>query len=145
MKILVVVHVEPDFLFSAPNLEDLAKKIVKYSRKFDHVINITSAEVLTGTKPFPIIAEHFSDNREWIWGFDAEYYEKEEDFTGVKGINYIETSGHEYSEILDWMQELNKSDKYTLVGGGRNECLQDIIDIFSHIGYDFKVKEKYTY
>jgi hypothetical protein len=144
MKILVVVHVERGF---GEQLEDLAAQIVRYSEDedFDRVINITSDECLTGLPPFDCIAERFDDNREWIWGFDKEYYVDEDPEKWVEGKNWIETSGHEYSEILDWMHELSKNDEYVLVGGCRSECLQDIIDIWEHLDLNTTVNEQLTY
>jgi hypothetical protein len=141
-KILVVVHLEPDF---GDHLESLAEEVVEYSEDFDKVINITCAESLSGTEPFYVIKENFFDNREWIWGFDADYHTVEEPDRWVEGKNYISTSGHEWSEILDWMHDLSKRDKYTLVGGARCECLQDIYDIFNHLNLNTVINEKYTY
>jgi hypothetical protein len=145
MRYLIVVHLEPDF-DQTGDLEILAKKIVRYSNTFDGVINITSADSLTGTKPFDIVQANFWDNREWIWGINLEdYTEDAEDNPWKLGENYIEASGHEYAEILDWMHELDKHAHYTLVGGARRECLQDIFDICQHLKLKTKVKEELTY
>jgi len=142
MNILVVVHLEPDF---GEHLFELAEEVISYSEDFDRVINITSAEALTGTEPFWNIKEAFYDNREWIWGFDAEENVKEDPERWIEGENWIRSNGHEFSEILDWMHELSKNDKYTIVGGCRTECLQDIVDIFDHLELENEVEESLTF
>src|SRR5438552_1736286 len=108
MRRLIIVHLEPDFERTAGLLDHLVKKVVSCSRKFDYVLNITSAESLTGTDPFDELRGFHSE--EWIWGFDQEYYTKDEPERWIEGDNYLKTSGHEYSEIYDWMKELPKSD-----------------------------------
>ena len=141
MKTLVIVHLEPDF----NPCESLVDEVLKYSSKFDNVLNITSAEGLTGTLPFEQITEAGFRNEEWIWGFDYEYYIENEPDKWIEGKNWIFTNGHEASEILDWMYELPKNHKYTLVGGARNECLQDIYDIWKHLELQVQINELLTY
>lgn len=144
MRILIVVHLEPDFDLTG-DLEILAKQVVRYSSTFDKVINITSAGGISGTLPFHCISSNFTDNREWIWGLDIDAYINEPDNPWIMGDNYISTNGHEYSEILDWMKELPKFAYYTIVGGARHECLQDIVDIWDYLGYRWHIKEELTY
>jgi hypothetical protein len=141
MRTLIVVHVEPDFDLTG-DLEILAKSIVRYSRTFHKVINITSCSVSSGyPNEFPIM-ENFTDNRDWIWGV---YPDEDEPGTWRLGDNYIPTTGHQYSEILSWMRELAKDAHYTLVGEARWECLQDIYDIWNYLGYKTRIKEELTY
>ena len=143
MKILIIVHLEPDFEATAGSLQNLVDKVMNYSKNFDRVINITSAEVLTGTEPFPELMKFRSE--EWIWGFDADYYVENEPEKWIEGKNYIETTGHPHSEILDWMYELPKYSNYVCVGGSRFECLQDVYEILQHLNYKVKIKESLTY
>jgi hypothetical protein len=125
-------------------LEILAKQVVRYSNSYDKVINITSEGVSSGNYPtaFLVIENNFFDNREWIWGV---YPEDDEEGTWQLGSNYIETTGHQYSEILSWMKELPKNAHYTIVGGARRECLQDIYDVWQFLGYKTRIKEELTY
>lgn len=136
MRVLVIVHLEADFQVD----ESLILQIIKYSKTFDHTINITSAAALTGTEMFYELRQFHSE--EWIWGFDPS----DPACTYKKGVDYISTNGHEYSEILPWMKKLKKDKAfYTLVGGNRFECLQDIYDIWQHLGLKTRIKEALTY
>lgn len=143
MRTLVIVHLEPAFQSSSGrNLEQLSRQVKSYSRTFDRVINITSVEVM-GDGVFEAL-ENFQ-SKEWIWGFDYETRIDEEPERWVEGKDWIFTTGHEASEILDWMHELRKKDSYTLVGGARSECLQDIYDIFLQLNLKTRIKETLTY
>lgn len=139
MRVLIIVHLEPDFNPS----EDLVNNVIKYSRQFDHTINVTSASGLTGTQPFERMVNFHEE--EWIWGYDADYYKEEEGCNHVEGVDWIPSGGHDYSFIEQWMRDLNKHNRYTLVGGARNECLRDVADIFSHLGLKYRIKEELTY
>lgn len=147
MRYLVIVHLEPDFEASAGPLEPLARKVKSVANLYDRVLNITSASGLSGTQSFPELMDFPS--KEWIWGFDANYYLTEQEEEGgnywQEGKTYLKTNGHEYSEIHDWIHNLPKFAKYTLVGGGRTECLQDIYNIFQHLGLNVKINERLTY
>jgi len=143
MRTLVIVHLEPSFEITAGPLDGLARKVKSLANLYDNVLNITCAETLGYSESFPELKDF--PQKEWLWGFDADYYTEEEPDKWVEGKNYIKTTGHEYSEILDWMYELPKNAKYTLVGGGRSECLQDIYDIFQHLSLNVKINERLTY
>ncbi len=142
MRYLVIVHLEPAFESVAGSLEPLANKVKSLANLYDYVLNIT-CEDLGYDDVFPALVKFKKES--WIWGFDADSYKEEEPERWIEGQNYIRTNGHEYSEILDWMYELPKEAKYTLVGGARNECLQDIYDIFQHLNLNVKVNERLTY
>lgn len=141
MRTLAIVHLEPDFDLTG-DLQIMAGAVVRLSNLYDRVLNITSASAISGTEPFEVIARQNFIEEEWIWGIDIEGYDEGE---WRLGDNYIETTGHPYSEICDWMKQLPKYDKYTLVGGARHECLQDVYEIFLHLGLDVKVHEALTY
>jgi len=134
MNVLVIVHLEPDF--NPP--KELVNKISATGNLFDHVINITSARALTGTEPFHSLRRFHEE--EWVWGYEPLGNDGD-----VEGIDYIATNGHDWSHIADWMKDLSKYDKYTLVGGGRYECLQDVFDIFQHLWLESKIIETLTY
>lgn len=140
---LVIVHVEPDFDFTGDMEYTLVPEIARYANGFDHVINVTSSRVLGLNQRFEALTQFHEE--EWLWGFDYAYYTEEEPERWIEGQNWIFTSGHEASEICEWMVRLAKTDRYTLVGGGRNECLQDVYDIFVHLGLDSSIEEKLTY
>jgi hypothetical protein len=142
MKYLVIVHLEPGFESYAGSLEPMANKVKSLANLYDRVLNIT-CEDLGYNDIFPALVNF--PNKSWIWGFDADYYKEEEPDKWIEGENYIRTTGHEYSEILDWMYELPKKASYTLVGGARNECLQDIYEIFEHLNLNVKVHKRLTY
>lgn len=141
-RYLVIVHLEPGFESTAGPLEPMANKVRSLANLYDRVLNITCEE-LGYDEIFPALQDF--PKKSWLWGFDADYYKEEEPDRWIEGQNYIKTTGHEYSEILDWMHKLPKHAEYTLVGGARNECLQDIYDIFQHLGLKVKVNEKLTY
>ena len=143
MNVLVIVHLEPDFSTREEPLDELVEKVIAYAESFDKVINITSAGSLTGTAPYPELMNF--RNEEWIWGFDAEAYLQEESGVWKEGVDYIPTTGHPYSEICDWMHQLSKSDEYTLVGGARWECLQDVYEIFQHLNLKTGINNSLTY
>lgn len=141
MRTLIIVHLEPDFKKSAgeETLINLVYDVVKYARQFDNVINVTSARGISGTRGYYQLDKF--EEREWIWGFDP----CGNDYTHIEGESYISTTGHEYSYIEDWMKELPKDHYYTLVGGARSECLQDVFEIFKHLNLKVKIKETLTY
>ncbi|WP_428743172.1 hypothetical protein [Tenacibaculum sp.] len=138
-KVLVIVHVEPDFGSSA---EDLVPFILRHieNNNYRRIINITSADALTGTEPFLEMAG-IGDDLEWIWGGEPDCIPED----GKEFDNFILAGGHEYAEILDWMRELPKDCNYDICGGGRYECLKDITDIWSHLNLEYSVIENLTY
>lgn len=147
MKILIIVHLEPMFQETAGSLDNLAHEVYLHSQNFDRVINVTCEGIL-GWPSREHDEESFAllksfEQREWIWGFDPEQYQ--DDPYWEEGKQYIATTGHSYSEIVDWMRELPKDADYSLVGGGRNECLQDIYDIWNHLEYSTEIIENLTY
>lgn len=143
-RYLVIVHLEPGFESSAGSLQWLVSKVKSVANLYDRVLNITSAEAFgREDEAFQELADFPS--KEWLWGFDAAHYTEEEPDKWIEGQNYIKTTGHEYSEILDWMHNLPKQAHYTLVGGARNECLQDIYEIFQHLNLNVKINERLTY
>lgn len=143
MKHLVIVHLEPMFENTAGSLDKLVNKVKSHANLYDKVLNITSADTL-GAASYPQLKDFESE--EWIWGFDAAYYQEEEPDKWIEGKNFIKvTTAHQYAEINDWMYQLPKSASYTLVGGGRDECLQDIYEIFQHLSLKVKINEKLTY
>lgn len=139
-KTLIVVHVEPTFGSAA---EDLVPRILRYNEDsdFNKVIYITSCRSLGGGDPYQELL-NISEEQEWVWGGEPDT-EFPVDVSEHEGFIY--SSGHEYSEVLEWMRHMPKSAEYTLCGGGRNECLQDIIDIWEHLELDFTVNEQLTY
>lgn len=143
MRTLIIVHLEPYFECGCKDLQTLVKKVVRYSKDFDRVINVHSAQALSDGAAFEQLVAF--EQEEWIWGFDAQYYDQDEPGKYVEGVDYIRCNGHEYGEILDWMKSLSKRDSYTLVGGARSECLQDVYDILSHLELKVRIKETLTY
>ena len=146
-KVLVIVHVEPVFNIQASNghrssrdIEELAQDIYDYSKNYGKVLNVVSERELCQLpkeiNSYPILNEF--KKVDFVWGFDPED-------SDVECEDYIRTSGHEYSKIYPWMRDLDGSDSYYLVGGARNECLQDIYDLFNHMELDVHIIEKYTY
>lgn len=136
-KVLVICHVEPYFK-CIPH--DLPGKIANYARLFDDVIVIESASEFDPNRGIFDELYHFNSET-WLWGFEP-------DKDSVLGIDYIETknSAHYYAVIEDWMKSLPKRDhKYYLVGGAIGECLQDISEIFSHLGINHITVDSLTY
>jgi len=144
MRVLIIVHLVPEFERTVGVLvmDSLVKKVVRYAKDFDNVINVYSLDdrlFYQQLKPFV--------QQQWIWGFDYAYYTTDEESKDYweEGKNWIRTTGHVASEIANWMQALSKKDTYTLVGGARSECLQDVYDIFNHLELKTKIKESLTY
>lgn len=127
-KVLVVVHVEPYML---PCMSSgLGRRISKHYTQCDdyaEMINITCGDEFEDRNP--ILPEFRNAQQEhWVWA----YYPHEEFDT--KGETYIKVSTHhEYAELSDWMHSLYKDKEYVLVGGGEDECLQDIYECFVHL------------
>lgn len=138
MNCLIIVHVEPDFNYDGIIPDPLLHAILKEAPLFNRVINVTmTGDVYDQLKDF--------EQKEWIWGLDVEGWTKKEKKRWKHGIDWIETTGHMYSKITPWMHELPKNIAYTLVGGSRHECLQDMYDIFKHLGLYTMIAEKLTY
>jgi len=142
MSTLIIVHVEPDFK-EAGCTEQFAYEIASYAKKFKNVINVTSSHVVGMGESYECLDGYHKE--EWIWGYDAEHYKQDPTCTNIEGVDYIPTGGHDYSLIEDWMKKLPAKEKYVLVGGCRNECLRDVIDIFAHLKLKYKVNEEYVY
>lgn len=136
-KILVIVHVEPEFEHGYGRLKELAFQISQYSEEFDHIINLTNDSEI-----FPDLKDLYNTTQyQWIYGLDPDAIPS----GWIDGIDYIETTGHPLSEISIWMRELPKNIHYTLVGGQLGSCLTDIMDIWEHLKLTFDVNLKYVY
>ncbi len=144
MKVLIIVHVEDQF--DGPIRKDLGddfdEKIVRYAENFDKTISVVSYKGLGGDG-YPLLKQFHEE--EWIWGYDADYYKDDPDCTNVEGIDFIPTTGHSFSLIEEWMKNLSKTDQYTLIGGCRWECLQDVKEIFEHLKLKTKLNNRYIY
>lgn len=140
-KVLVVVHLEPDF---KPSFE-LVSKVANYSKLFNNKIMVESASELSGTEPFYELDNIYQHRTEtWIWGW-PDTDDSMEDNTLNQDYIWCKNSLHDGAYIYDWMKELNRYDNYYLVGGGRNECLQDVYEIFLHLDLNVRVVENLTY
>lgn len=137
----MIIHVEPEFDDESKTLEDLANRIVAYSKYYNHVINVTM-ELSCG---FPTFHNNSFEIQDWLWGFDEEEYLQYEPNKWILGYNYLKTSGHPYSEITEWMRNLDKGAEYTLVGGSRLSCLADVYDILKHLECKVDVAEHLVY
>lgn len=144
MKVLVIVHVEDQFdeLIRHDLGDNFQERIVKYAGRFDKVISVVSYKALGGSS-YPLLNQFHEE--EWIWGYDVEYYKDDPDCTNVEGVDYIATTGHDYSLIEGWMKKLPKAHNYTLIGGCRWECLQDVKEIFEHLNLKTKLNNNYIY
>ncbi len=105
MRVLVIVHVEPYFEGYKPDLRLLAKQIRSLANLYDHVINVTCSNQLSDLEQYEEFQKFHEE--EWVWGFDAEYYKEVTPDECIKGVHYIETTGHEYSIIEEWMKKLS--------------------------------------
>jgi len=147
-RILVIVHLEPDF--GKLIEEELPRNVALYSQLFDQTLVVESASELSGTQPYYELM-HLYDRwvETWVWGWPdhLDCYDMEPEEEVIEGRDYIVCSGsaHPGAYLPDWLWELNNNDQYYLVGGCRNECLQDVAEMFNERNLDFRIVESLTF
>jgi hypothetical protein len=155
-KVLIIVHLEPDF--KPPR--HLVGEVVRYSNLFRETIVVESASGLTGTEPFEELDRLYYNRTEtWVWGWpEPDCYSSEEDFYESEGHDFILFDNYEFPDELEkyrhyhkgiefpyWMKDLPDDRTYYLVGGGIDECLLSFAKGLHYLGHDVRIVESLTY
>jgi len=140
-KVLFLVHVEEMFRHLFPDAM-YVPRILRALGIYDRVVCLVSG--VDSERPIDeIVYMGGYEQIDWGWGYEEDVFYDSGDKDWVIPTN----SPHEWTWIPEELRDKRLWQRYDIRvgGGGREECLQDFIDILEFVGYDFGVVDGYVF
>jgi hypothetical protein len=140
-SILFLVHCEEAFRVHFPDkMFPLRLRRACQARKYDRVIALES-KIDNDNVAIQEITDVVTDKIDFGWGYEPECFDQEE-----KEFVIPTKSCHEYTWIPPEIRNMNLKNYKVFVGGGcESECLQDFLDILTHLGIDYQKVKGYIF
>jgi hypothetical protein len=142
LKVCIIHHIEPMWSNSFDEY-DLMESIIDHfeNNQYDLVIMTT----LEGCGSYDWLRPYYDREEAWSYTWDDPEYDPEwYSDCGININDIIPATGHEWAYVYPWIKDLNECD-ISLMGGHRNECLQDLIDTLEHLEYDYNLINECIY